>query len=79
MVTVNIHEAKTHLSRLVERAVQGEPVIIARAGKPLVRLVAVEAPVAPCRLGFMAGEIAVPDDFDRMGQAEIEALFGADS
>jgi prevent-host-death family protein len=79
MVTVNIHEAKTHLSRLVERAVQGEPVIIARAGKPLVRLVAVEAPPAPRRLGFMAGEIAVPEDFDRMGQAEIEALFGADS
>jgi len=79
MVTVNIHEAKTHLSRLVERAVQGEPVIIARAGKPLVRLVAMEAPPAPRRLGFMAGEIAVPEDFDRMGQAEIEALFGADS
>ena len=79
MVTVNIRAAKTHLSRLIERATQGEPVVIAKAGKPLVRLVAVEAPPAPRRLGFMAGEIAVPDDFDRMGQAEIEALFGADS
>ena len=78
MVTVNIHEAKTHLSRLIERAAKGEPVIIAKAGKPLVRMVAVEAPQAPRRLGFMAGEIVVPDDFDRMGQAEIEALFGAD-
>lgn len=78
MVTVNIHEAKTHLSRLIERAVKGEPVVIAKAGKPLVRMTAIDAPPAPRRLGFMAGEIAVPDDFDRMGQAEIEALFGAD-
>ena len=78
MVTVNIHEAKTHLSRLIERAAKGEPVVIAKAGKPLVRMTAIEAPEAPCRLGFMVGEIAVPDDFDRMGQAEIEALFGAD-
>lgn len=78
MVTVNIHEAKTHLSRLIERAAKGEPVIIAKAGKPLVRMVAIEAPQTPRRLGFMAGEIAVPDDFDRMGQDEIEALFGAD-
>jgi prevent-host-death family protein len=78
MVTVNIHEAKTHLSRLIERAAKGEPVVIAKAGKPLVRMVAVETPEAPRRLGFMVGEIAVPDDFDRMGQAEIETLFGAD-
>jgi prevent-host-death family protein len=78
MVTVNIHEAKTHLSRLVERAAKGEPVVIAKAGKPLVRMVAVEAPSAPRRLGFMAGEIAVPEDFDLMGQDEIEALFGAE-
>jgi prevent-host-death family protein len=78
MVTVNIHEAKTHLSRLIERAASGEPVVIAKAGKPLVQLTPVETPPAPRRLGFMAGEIAVPDDFDRMGQAEIEDLFGAD-
>ncbi len=78
MVTVNIHEAKTHLSRLIERAAKGEPVVIAKAGKPLVRMTAIEAPGAPRRLGFMAGEIAVPDDFDRMGQAEVEALFGTD-
>jgi prevent-host-death family protein len=78
MITVNIHEAKTHLSRLIERAAKGEPVLIAKAGKPLVRMTAIEAPETPRRLGFMAGEIAVPDDFDRMGQAEVEALFGAD-
>ncbi len=55
MVTVNIHEAKTHLSRLVERAVQGEPFIIAKAGKPLVKVVALDAPTEPRGLGFLAG------------------------
>lgn len=77
MRTVNMHEAKTHLSRLVEAAANGEPFIIARAGKPIVKVMAVEAPDAETarRLGFLAGEIAVPDDFDHMGGAEIEALF----
>lgn len=77
MVTVNIHEAKTQLSRLVDQAVRGESFVIAKAGKPLVKVVALDAPEAPQRLGFLTGEIAVPDDFDRMGEAEIEALFGA--
>jgi prevent-host-death family protein len=78
MQTVNIHEAKTHLSRLVEQAAKGEPFVIAKAGKPLVKVTALEAPVAGQvqRLGFMAGRIAVPDDFDRMGSPEIERLFG---
>src|ERR1051325_7025254 len=75
MQTVNIHEAKTHLSRLVDEAAQGEPFVIAKAGRPLVKVMALDAPAAPRRLGFLAGEIAVPDDFDRMGEAEIEALF----
>jgi prevent-host-death family protein len=75
MKTFNIHEAKTHLSRLVEAAAKGEPFIIARAGKPLVKVTAVEAPAAPRRLGFMRGAITVPDDFDTMGQEEIETLF----
>jgi prevent-host-death family protein len=79
MATVNIHEAKTQLSKLVDRAAKGEPFVIAKAGKPLVRVVALDAPPAPRRLGFLAGEIAVPDDFDRMGADEIEALFGARS
>lgn len=77
MVTVNIHEAKTQLSRLVDQAVKGEAFVIAKAGKPLVKVTALEAPHAPQRLGFLAGEIAVPDDFDRMGEAEIAALFGS--
>lgn len=76
MNTVNIHEAKTQLSRLVERAARGEAFVIARAGKPLVKVSAVDAPVAPKRLGFLKGEIEVPDDFDRMGEREIAALFG---
>jgi len=80
MLTVNIHEAKTHLSRLVERAANGEPFVIAKAGKPLVKVTALDTPTARQvrRLGFMAGEIAVPDDFDRMDSAEIEELFRGD-
>jgi prevent-host-death family protein len=76
MDTVNIHEAKTQLSKLVDRAARGESFVIAKAGRPMVKVAALDAPAAPKRLGFMAGEIAVPDDFDRMGEAEIEALLG---
>jgi len=72
-----MHEAKTQLSRLVDQAAKGEPFVIARAGKPLVKVVPLGAPAAGQikRLGFMAGEVAVPDDFDRMGEAEIKRLF----
>lgn len=76
MVTVNMHEAKTQLSKLVDQAVKGEAFVIAKAGKPLVRIAALDAPAAPQRLGFLAGEIVLPKDFDRMGAAEIAALFG---
>lgn len=78
MDIINIHEAKTHLSRLVELAAKGEPFIIAKAGKPLVKVTAIDAPLSEGkrRLGFMEGFIAVPDDFDRMGEEEIEHLFG---
>jgi prevent-host-death family protein len=77
MKTVNIHEAKTQLSRLVEEAFEGEPFVIAKAGKPMVKVTALSAPVGARvkRLGFMAGQISVPDDFDRMGQKEINRLF----
>lgn len=78
-VTVNIHEAKTQLSKLVDRAAKGEPFVIAKAGKPMVKVAAVDAPVAPRRLGFLAGEIAVPRDFNRMGEEEIAASFGVDA
>ena len=76
MNTVNIHEAKTHLSRLIDQAVNGQPFIIAKAGKPLVKVIAIDVPASPRRLGFLEGEIQVPKDFDRMGEAEIAALFG---
>jgi prevent-host-death family protein len=81
MLTVNIHEAKTHLSRLLDRAAKGEPFIIAKAGRPLVKVVPLDAAETgqTRRLGFMAGQIEVPDDFDRMGSAEIEELFGSQS
>jgi len=78
MRTVNIHEAKTQLSRLVDAAAKGEPFIIAKAGKPLVKVVPIDAPAAPRRLGFMRGAFTVPDDFDTMGQEEIEAMFYGD-
>ena len=79
MLTVNVHEAKTHLSRLLDRAAKGEPFIIAKAGKPLVKVVPLDVaePGQASRLGFMAGQIEVPDDFNRMGSAEIEQLFGS--
>lgn len=78
MQTVNIHDAKTHLSRLVDQASKGESFIIARAGKPLVKVTRLDAPVGTGvrRLGFMQGQMQVPDDFDRMGSDEIEQLFG---
>lgn len=77
MRTVNIHEAKTHLSRLIEQASNGEPFIIAKAGKPMVKVSAVDVQDTPQpkRLGFLAGQIDVPDDFNEMGKEEIEALF----
>jgi prevent-host-death family protein len=78
MKTVNIHEAKTQLSKLVEEASKGEAFVIARAGKPIVKVMALSAPTGAQvrRLGFMAGQISVPEDFDRMGKEEIERIFG---
>jgi prevent-host-death family protein len=80
MKTVNIHEAKTHLSKLVEEASKGESFIIAKAGKPIVKVTGLSAPTGSHvrRLGFMAGQISVPDDFDQMGRNEIEELFSGD-
>ncbi len=77
MRTVNIHEAKTQLSRLIDRAVKGEPFIIAKAGKPLVKVVPLEPDAAarPPRIGFLEEEVLVPDDFDSMGAEEIRRLF----
>lgn len=66
------------MSKLVEKASHGEPFIIAKSGKPLVKVVALDSPSQSeiSRLGFMMGQINVPNDFDRMGSETIEALFG---
>jgi prevent-host-death family protein len=82
METLNIHAAKTHFSGLVERAENGESIVIARAGKPVAMIVPLDlgppldrVAAAKRRLGFMKGEFSVPDDFNEMGRAEIEAMF----
>jgi len=61
---INIHEAKTHLSRLVEQAAAGQEITIAKAGKPMARLVPLEATVRPKTLGLLAGKLDIADDFD---------------
>jgi len=80
MQTVNIHQAKTHLSRLVDQAAQGESFVIAKSGKPLVMVVPLpqHEPTQRRRLGFMVGQMTVPEDFDQMGETEIAQLFGLD-
>ena len=77
MQTYNIHDAKTQLSRLVERAARGESFVTAKADKPMVKVMALDAPepAQMRRFGFMAGQIKVPADFNIMGAPEIEALF----
>ncbi len=81
METLNIHAAKTHFSGLIERVENGETITIARAGKPVAKLVPLE-PEAKVktkrRVGFMAGEFTVPDDFNEMFTDEIEAMFNGD-
>lgn len=75
MITVNIHEAKTQLSRLIARALKGESFVIAKAGQPLVKVSALDTPKTPKRLGFLSGHIKVPRDFNTMGGAEIDKSF----
>jgi prevent-host-death family protein len=75
MRTVNIREAKAPLSRLVDQAARGESFVIAKAGKPLVKVTWLEPTEVEQRIGFMAGEFTVPDDFDDMESAEIERCF----
>ena len=77
MQQVNIHEAKTHLSKLIAKAVKGEPFIIAKAGKPMVKVVSIDAPDPKKmrRIGFGDGKSKIPDDFDTMFAKEIEEMF----
>lgn len=78
MRTVDIHEAKTHLSRLIKEAAQGEAFVITKAGKPMVKVARIEAPISAAtkRLGFLKGQLCIPDDFDEIGEQVIERLFG---
>jgi antitoxin (DNA-binding transcriptional repressor) of toxin-antitoxin stability system len=77
MQTYNIHEAKTQLSKLIDMAAKGESFVIAKAGKPMVKVSAIDAPepAQVKRFGFMAGQIKVPDDFDTIGADEIQGQF----
>ena len=76
MLTVNIHDAKTNLSKLIDKAVKGESFIIAKAGRPLVKVIAIgEADAPKPRIGFMKGKITVPENFDDLGREEIEGMF----
>jgi prevent-host-death family protein len=77
MRTINIHQAKTHLSRLVEEVAHGESFVIAKAGKPMALVTQLSVPEAKPkrRLGMLEGQMTVPDDFDTMFQDEIEKMF----
>jgi prevent-host-death family protein len=76
MHTINIHEAKTHLSRLVEQVAAGAEIVIAKAGRPVARLVPlVEATCEPRKLGILAGKYEVPNDIDTRFVADIEGMF----
>jgi len=73
--TVNIHHAKTHLSRLVDEAARGREIVIARAGKPVARLVALSPPVRQKRFGLLKGRIRIPAGFDAPLPADVLDLF----
>lgn len=72
---INIHEAKTHLSRIIDEVAAGAEVIIAKAGKPMARLVPIVAPAKQKRLGLLKGKIKVPDDFNAPLDDEVLAAF----
>jgi prevent-host-death family protein len=76
---INVHQAKTHLSRLLERVEQGEEIVTARAGKPVARLVPVAPELKPRRLGLLRGQINVPDDFDAPLPPDVLASFYGES
>ncbi|MDO9467616.1 MAG: type II toxin-antitoxin system Phd/YefM family antitoxin [Thiobacillus sp.] len=76
MQTINIHEAKTHLSRLLEQVAMGEEIVIAKAGKPIARLVPLEAPPKKRQLGLLKGKLNVQDDFDAPLTDDELTLFG---
>jgi prevent-host-death family protein len=66
MITANIHYAKTHLSALVEQVMQGEEILLCKAGKPVAKVIAYEPPAQPRQLGLWAGQVHIADDFDEL-------------
>jgi prevent-host-death family protein len=72
----NIHEAKTHLSSLIDNAIKGDSFIIAKAGKPVVKVIPYSMQkIRKQRVGFLRGKISVPENFDSIGKNDIEKLF----
>lgn len=78
MRTIDIRDAESQLSRLVDEAADGEPFVITVAGKPMVKVTALDTPAAGTRrrLGFMAGQFKIPNNFDRLGSKDIAEMFG---
>lgn len=74
MIIENMYQAKTHLSRLIEKALQGEEVILAKAGTPLVRLIPVSNLIEPVKIGLLKGQIEIANDFNQLSP-EIEEMF----
>jgi prevent-host-death family protein len=79
MTQMNVHEAKTHLSKLLDQAIAGEEVVIMRSGKPLVRLTPVETAPSPRTLGTAKGDFIVPDDFNEPLPDDVLAQFEGQS
>ncbi len=77
METVNIYEAKTRLSQLVDKAASGEDVVVCRNGKPLVRITRLEVPKRRIKFGVLKGKVKVAPDFDAPLPEEVLALFGS--
>jgi prevent-host-death family protein len=75
MDTINLYDAKTNLSSLVERAARGEEIVIAKAGRPLARLVPLEKRTTPRPLGLYAGQITIGPDFDDPLPDDVQAAF----
>ena len=74
MLVINIHEAKTHLSRLVERAAKGEEIIIGKAGKPMAKLVPCRSALESREPGYWRGRVRIAPDFDELPE-DIAAAF----
>ena len=75
METVNIYDAKTHLSKLVDKAAAGEDVVVSRHGKPLVRITRLESSKRPIRFGLLEGRLSIPADFDAPLPDDVLARF----